>query len=458
MHRSSNDAGPSARTRGRGQVIERQRARGRYFAIRFHAYGQRHYLTLGTAEEGWTRARAQVELENVLADVRRGIWQPPAPEPVLAPPAHDPTFHEFSSQWLDAHRRELRANTVSDYEWQLTHHLLPFFARHRLADITVQEVDRYRQVKVREGRLSATSINKTLTRLAQILEVAVEYELIDRNPAKGKRRRLKAARSRRAFLDRAEQIAALLDAAGELDREARADRRGIGRRALLATLVYGGMRVGELCALRWGDVDLAGGRLRVRESKTAAGIRYVDLLPALRDELSAHKANARRIAATDLAFATTTGGKREKDNVRNRVLAPAVRRANLRLRERGLVELPDGLTLHSLRHTCCSLMLAKGDEVPYVMAQLGHSDPAVTLGIYAHVMFREEGERERLRALVQGADWAPAGTSGDSEGSEPGETRAANRKKTPRVRGIREARPAGFEPAASRSGGGRSIH
>ena len=66
---------------------------------------------------------------------------------------------------------------MADYEWRLTHHLLPFFRRHRLADITVQAVDRYRQAKVRESRLSAESINKTLTLLGQVLEQAVESDL-----------------------------------------------------------------------------------------------------------------------------------------------------------------------------------------------------------------------------------------------------------------------------------------
>ena len=55
------------------------------------------------------------------------------------------------------------------------------------------------------------------------------------------------------------------------------------------------------------------------------------------------------------------------------------------------------------------------------MRQVGHSDPKVTLSIYAQVMFRGEGERERLRALVEGSDWAPMGTSGAFQGFEPGE-------------------------------------
>jgi integrase len=171
----------------------------------------------------------------------------------------------------------MRASTQADYEWQLTHHLLPFFRHHRLSQITVAEVDRYRQSKVDAGKpLSATSINKTITRLGQVLDLAVERELIARNPAKvgGRRRRLKAVSPRRAYLDRAEQICALLAAAGELDAEQKSNGR-MHRRALLATLVFAGLRISELIALDWRDVDLQVGRLRVRRSKTDAGIRYV---------------------------------------------------------------------------------------------------------------------------------------------------------------------------------------
>jgi len=60
-------------------------------------------------------------------------------------------------------------------------------------------------------------------------------------------------------LETAVQIEALLNAAGELDREAREDRQHVERRAMLATLTFAGLRISELCGLRWRDVDLATG-------------------------------------------------------------------------------------------------------------------------------------------------------------------------------------------------------
>jgi integrase len=251
----------------------------------------------------------------------------------------------------------LAPTTVATYRWELTHHLLPFFAGHRLAEITISEVDRYRQEKVREGLLNATSINKTIARLAQILDIAVERELIDRNPARGRRRKLRQRAPERTWLDRAEQIEALLQAAGELDSEARVDRRATPRRALLATLTLAGLRISEALSLRWRDVDLAAGRLRVRGSKTDAGVRQVDLLPALREELSTHKAQTRFGWPDDFVFPTERGGRANPTNVRKRIMARTIERANEKLASQGSAPLSDGLTPHALRRTlsrCCS--------------------------------------------------------------------------------------------------------
>src|SRR5271156_2413493 len=112
--------------------------------------------------------------------------------------------------------------------------------------------------------------------LRPILEVAVEYGLIEANPAKGRRRRLKTQKVIPIWLDRPDHIEALLDAASELDRRAQVkgghDQKGgpVYRRALLATLVFAGLRIGELTALQWRDIDLTDNRITVRASKTDA--------------------------------------------------------------------------------------------------------------------------------------------------------------------------------------------
>ncbi len=416
-----------------GQVIVDERRRSATFGLRFRAYGRREYVTLGTAGEGWTRAKAETELQNILADVRRGIWQPPAVEVVQAPRAM-PTFHEFASEWFERQTLEggQRGEGLSEagkaaLGWVISNHLLPTFALRRLDQITVEDVDRYRLGKVRGGKLSATSINKTLATLAAILESAVEYELIDRNPARGRRRRLPATAPRRSWLDRADHIAALLDAAGQRDQKAKVCRGQ--RRALLATLVFAGLRIGEALSLRWRDVDLARGTITVRDAKTDAGVRVVNILPILRDELGAYRARLDPTAAA-LVFGTANGHRQGATNVRRRVLAKAVEQANRQLSEDNTEPLPDGLTPHSLRRTFASLLFAIGETPPYVMAQMGHTTPNLTLAIYARQMNRRDGEAERLKALIEGRDWAATGSSSDINPSDAPATVSADGQKT----------------------------
>jgi integrase len=390
-----------------GCVEEDSRRGTTVYALRFRANGRRQYQRLGSPAEGWTRERAERELADTMALVRKGLWRPltiaAAPESADT----DPGFHEFASAWFAANESGWRPSTRLDYQWQLSSHLLPFFKGHRLSQITIAEVDRYRAAKLAEPekvRLSATSINKTITRLAQILEVAVEYGHIARNPARGKRRRVKPSRPAPVWLDQASQITALLDAAGKLDREARADRQ-VPRRAILATLVYAGLRIGELLDLEWRDVDFAAGRIIVRASKTDAGRRQVDLLPCLRDELQGLR-DARQGGPDDRVFASLNGARQGPSNIRRRVLARAVAEADKALVKAGETPLPAGLTPHKLRHTFASLLVALGVDPGAVMDQLGHTDPTFTLRVYRHGMRRDPASRKALRELVGLVEWS----------------------------------------------------
>jgi integrase len=71
--------------------------------------------------------------------------------------------------------------------------------------------------------------------------------------------------------------------------------------------------------------------------------------------------------------------------------------------------LPLGITPHKLRHTFASILVAIGKDPTYVMQQLGDTDPAFTPRVYAHAMRRSEEEREQLKALIEGDDWAQIG-------------------------------------------------
>jgi integrase len=380
-----------------GQVIPPD-GKQRSWAIRFRAYGKRRFVTLGRPEDGWNRERAEAELRHVLADVERGIWQArKAVEPVAAP-AETPTFHEFASDWLDGRRGELRPRTVADYEWAFSYHLLPFFKDHHLDAITVAEVDRYKAGKLREGKLGAAQINKTLKVLAMVLDVAIEYELIDRaNPARGRRRRVKTPKPQRTWVE-PEQLLALVEAADTYCRP------------IVATLAGAGLRVGEAVALNWRDVNLATGTLTVGEAKTDAGTyREVDLPGGLIEALSEWKAFRRTAGPDDPVFVTRRGSRQTVTNIDHRLKA-AIKAANRRLEKLAIDEISERVSPHSLRRTYASIRAAAGDHPVYIAEQLGHEDPGFTFRVYQRAVKR----RERLTGAYVAAfdaalQWAEMG-------------------------------------------------
>lgn len=392
--------------RSTGGITEKSTTRhGTSFGIRFRVGSERINQHVGYSAHGVTRADAERELAFVVEQLRRGEWSPPSD---VTLPAEAPTFHEFASDWIERREVEgLRERTIEHLRWMLTCHLLPSFARDRLDTITVERIDRFTQSKLREGTLGAAQINRAVTTLAAVLEDAVEYDLIARNPAKGRRRKLPTSKPVRAFLEPG-QVTALLAAAGELDGEDR-DGRKI-RRPLLATLAYAGLRIGELLALRWRDVDLAGGHVYVRASKTEAGVRSIDVQPELRAELVGWKLCADP-EPDDFVFGTRTGEADSRNNVRRRVLLRAVERANEKIAQAGGEPLPVGLSPHALRRSFASWLVAEGEDPAYVMAQMGHTDPKMTLGLYARALTTKRRRAAQMADAANGDDRVSSGAT-----------------------------------------------
>jgi integrase len=284
---------------------------------------------------------------------------------------------------------------------RLEEHLLGAFGEQLLTEITIADVERYAAAKLKAGKLSPRSIDATITLLAQILDAALDRELIGRNVARGRGRKVRERAPARTYLETAGQIEALLDAAGRLDRGPRGSpARRAPRDDRHADLRRPADR--ELCALRWRDVDLAAGWLRVGESKTDASKRRVKIRGALRDELLAVRAKLDGVEQDAHVFATRNGKRPSGANIRARVLNAAVVSANADLAKRDLPPLPDKLTPHSLRRTFCSLLYALGETPPAVMQDMGHADPGLALRVYAQAMRRGERETAALRALAEG--------------------------------------------------------
>jgi integrase len=416
------------------------------FALRFRAYGQRRFVTLGTDEDGWTPKRAAAELRNTLARVDAGIWRPEESQPIIERQREgvEPTLHRFASDWLEARRGQLSENTYKDYLWRLTHHLLPFFRDYRPSEVDIELVDRYRAHKLAEREeirealsagadlrdehgnrirpLSNRSINMTLTLLGAILETAVEYKHLASNPARGRRRRVPSADVEQTFLE-ADQAMLVLDAAGELDREARADRK-IGRRAMMALLVCAGVRVSELGGASREHVDLGNRKLYVSDAKTPSGVRKVDLTPRMVDELVAYL-HEHAMNEEGWLFPTASGRRRNKDNVNRHVVRPAVLRARALAAGGGVAALPGRVTPHTLRRTYISMMLEAGASVPYVMGQVGHAHPDTTLRIYAKVLNRDRSALgQAFDDLMEGAVPAAGSDARAGFGQTIGQTAA----------------------------------
>lgn len=237
---------------------------------------------------------------------------------------------------------------------------------------------------------SAGTSRNTLTTLRSALDWAVGADLIPKNVAKH-------ATLGRAPATRVDdtlqpgEVDAVLAAAAGTDLEALA----------VLALRYG-LRLGELLALRWADIDIDGGELVVRKAKTAAGERTLPLLPEVVTVLRAHRARAARIGGEGYVFPNRHGGPMEPGTVRlqwNRLLAEAG--VDHRCRNCGSDRACSASVrrFHATRHTAATALLAAGVPLEVVSAILGHSAIGITANVYSKV--RADAKRAGL-AMVAG--------------------------------------------------------
>ena len=164
-------------------------------------------------------------------------------------------------------------------------------------------------------------------------------------------------------------------------------------RAIWATAFYGGLRLGELRALRVEDVDLAAGVIRVErgwdpaegviELKSKAGRRSVPIAAVLRDHLAEHMARSRR-EGSELIFGNTP----EIPFTPNRLQG----RADDAWKDAEL----ERITPHECRHTFASLMIAAGVNAKALSTFMGHATISITLDRYGHLMPGSEEEAASL--------------------------------------------------------------
>jgi len=362
---------------------------GRWVGVVSKGHGQRETFY------GTTEREVRAKVRKALSNIDDGL-----------PASSSRTrLGDYLEDWLHAVEPTLAPSTHRDDAARVRNHIAPrgtdgrlrpgTLGAKRLAELEPSDVERLMREKQAAG-LSAQSVIHIRGLLRRALKRAVRHGLVVRNVA-AIADPPKLVKVREAqFLDVAEARAFMAAIAGE------------PLEALWVMLLASGLRRGEALALRWGDVDLAartysvkgslqrvGGQLRVMPTKTKGSRSMGQLAQVAAVALAAHRARqgAAGIAPLPTAYVFTSrnGHALEPRNV-NRAFAGLLKRHGLKR-----------IRLHDLRHSIGSLMLANGESPRVVMEVLRHSQIAMTMNTYSHVMPALTRDAvDRLDALLTG--------------------------------------------------------
>jgi integrase len=304
-------------------------------------------------------------------------------------PATSLTLQEAASQLIEGMQRgsvrtrsgaAYKPSVARGYEASLRLRLLPALGARKLSDISRRDVQLLADEWLGD-QMDASTLRNTLMPLRVIYRRAVEDGLVAVSPCERLRLpRVEGRRDRIAGIQESRRILAALS---------------LRDRALYATAFFAGLRLGELRALRWRDVDIGGGRIRVERAmdgtginiapKSRAGERIVPILTGeFRDVLSEHKA-ASRGGANDYVFAGSSPTSPFTPSAVYRRVRVAWRRAGV-----------DPINLHEARHTFASIAIAAGLNAKVIATYMGHSSIQVTYDLYGKLMPGNEVEAAAL--------------------------------------------------------------
>ena len=377
----------------KGSIRQRGNTYTVYWSTTDPATGRRLQHTKGGFERAEPRRPAKGDsarefLNAVMGKVQEGSWRPDRPLTVK---------ELLDEHWLPAQRAaELRPTTIVQYQGIVDNWIVPHLGGVKVAALTPALVTDFtttlRTTKSAKGR-AGLSIRSTQMAVG-VLKAACQWALLNgylgRNPVQG---------VRRPKLQRVPMTSWSTEQAKAFLEFTKDDRLSFAWWLLLAR----GLRRGELCGVRWEDVDLDGQVLRINRTrvtvegrtidstpKTESGRRSIPLDPALVAVLRRHKA---RQAAEALV-----AGPGAYDDGPGNLLADELGRPyhpdsisgwfDDKVKESKLPR----IRLHDCRHTAASLMLASGTPVKVVSEMLGHASPTITLSTYAHVMPGMAGE------------------------------------------------------------------
>ncbi|GMU80052.1 MAG: hypothetical protein AMXMBFR46_28400 [Acidimicrobiia bacterium] len=333
-------------------------------------------------------------MATVDADRARGAWIDPRDAAL--------TFREVAERWLAANPAKRESTWTAD-ESTLRNHVLPELGAHRIGSITRANLQRL--VSTWSETLRPRSVKRVFGTTRAVFNFAVESDFIAKSPCRGvKLPALDAVRVRHLSADDVAVLAETMPPA---------------HRLMVWIGAMTGLRWGEVAALRVGRVDVLGRTLtvvdqvargrggvsRIGPPKSRAGVRTLTM-PAVLCELVAEHLAARGLTGADadeLLFVSDKGGPLDYPNWRRRVWLPACAAAGL-----------DGAGFHDLRRANATALVAGGVDVKTAQARLGHSDPRLTLAVYAQATT----EADRAAADVIGERFAGCSRDGAGAGGQ----------------------------------------
>ena len=310
---------------------------------------------------------------------------------------------EYTAMWLRNIAPKKLAKRTLVRTRQDIDRFLPVLGNIKLKDLKPEHFKRFyaemrQQVSTVTGRpFSENTVGGVHACLCGILSDAMDGGYIQSNPAWRTYKPVGPKRPQKHIAD--EETARKLLAALE--------QENIKYEVFFKIILFTGIRRGECCGIQWGDVDwhersihicrnvvkITGEEVFTKETKTVAGDRYVyfsesmeQLLRRYKDHCEHEPTHCRPVTAQDFLF-------RRQDN--DAPMTPSTFTSIFKeiLLRHGL---PDDLTVHSLRHTAASLMIANGTDVATVAGLLGHSQISTTLDIYTHAFDGRKREASRL--------------------------------------------------------------
>jgi integrase len=325
-------------------------------------------------------------------DAERELWERLKLLNVGKPGSSGPmTLRRFTEEvWKPSVFPSVELSTRLFYVHNLETHILPVFGDVPLRSLTRDGIQKWLHGKFSAG-LSWNSVRHLRTTFGTVLNAAEMDDLIRQNVVK------KTRLPRRVHSEEPPIVA--LDDLKSLLKELPEPSRSIA-----TLIVLTGLRIGEMLALRWCDVDLTTGTLRVRQAvyqgvfdtpKTKRSRRVVPLSPIAVQILGLQKQGS----GTALIFSSATGTALCRRNLLSRQFRPAAVRLGLK-----------GFNWHWLRHATASLLDAAGAPLGTVQTLLGHTSSEVTREHYIHAVSSESRNAVgRIEELAIGPKWTQIG-------------------------------------------------